>query len=485
MSEGKKSLFYVKTKENGNWRIDAEQSKLPITPKEHHINYKAMMMIMTSGAIASWAFVTGSSIGVLVPTKYGVCAALFGCTIAIAVIGYMACVYARYGTDMSVIGRSTWGHRGVYVMIIGLGFTTTYGWGSLPMIMLGKSGATFANAIGLPDGPFTTWQLWSFVALGLGLWITYKGTAVIDKVSAIAAPIIVCLILFICFVLAKQFGFSTAWNSLPIGVSGDRGTMVHNYMLAVEVALGVGFSWPFLFSAYTKPATTENAAYTPTIIGSGIMWSLCCVAPCITAVLTGASDPVQALADMGGSYVVIWMIMLLFANFGSVMINPYFLSCSLSAMFPKLKWKYAVAIQAIYAVAIVFPVFYESFGNVICFAGMIEAPAGCIWALDYFVKKKINLRHCYAKGEARKKSAYWYTGGFNPAAWIGVAVGAAFGMWLSNPFTGAIKWMGLFDLFGAMIPASVVGCVVYYLIFRFYQVPRGIGMPDMYAPVEE
>ena len=77
MEKGKKTVYFVKTKNGERTRIDAEQSVLPLLPKERHLNYYAMLAIMTAGAIASWAFVTGSAIGVLVPVKYALCAALF------------------------------------------------------------------------------------------------------------------------------------------------------------------------------------------------------------------------------------------------------------------------------------------------------------------------------------------------------------------------------------------------------------------------
>lgn len=485
MEKGKKTVYFVKTKDGKRTRLDAEQSLLPLLPKEKHLTYYAMLAIMTAGAIASWAFVTGTAIGVLVPVKYGLAAAAFGCTVSFAIHAYSCVVYSRWGTDMSVIGRSVWGHRGIYLIILGVGFPATYGWGSLPIIMLGKSTSTLIDNLIGSAGLLTTWQFWSFIALFFGLVITYIGTTVIDKFTSFAAPVIVALIIFICYVLAKEYGFSNAFNALPQGVSSDRDTLVRNYMIAVEICLGVGFSWPYLFSAYTKPSLSESGAYTPSVFGSGICWALCCVAPAITAALTGLSDPVEALANVGSQYVVVWMIMLAFANSTSVMVNPYFLACSLTAMFPKIKWKTAVAVQLIYAVAIIFPIFYTKFGTVIAFIGMVEAPAGCIWALDYYLKRKINLRHCYGSLEDKKKSAYWYFNGFNLAAWIGLICGSATGIFLYNPWTAEIALPNLFDLMGGMIPASIVGTLVYYLIDRFYQQPRKIGVVEMHKSINE
>lgn len=485
MEKGKKTVYFVKTKDGARTRVDAEQSVLPLLPKERHLNYYAMLAIMTAGAIASWAFVTGGAIGVLVPLKYGICAALFGCTVAYAFHAYGCIVYARWGTDMSVVGRSTWGHRGIYVLIIGLGFTSTYGWGSMPIIMLGKSSSEVFTRLTGASGFFTKWQLWAVVALFIGLWITYVGTTVIDKITKVCAPLIVVLILFICIVLAKNYGLVESFTAMPPGVSEDRASLLRNYMIATEICLGVGFSWPFYISAYCKPAISENASYTPGVIGCGICWALCCIAPAITSALTGNSDPVAALAAIGGPFVMVWMIMLAFANFTSVMVNPYFLSCALSAMFPKLKWKHAVSIQAIYLVAIFLPIFYEQFGKCISFIGIFEATAGCIWALDYFLRKKFNLRHCYGTKEEKKKSAYWYFHGFNMASWIGLVAGGTFGLLTYNPWTGAISAPALFDLLGAMIPASIVGCIVYYVIFRFVQVPKRTGLPEMHMTVAE
>lgn len=438
-----------------------------------------MLAIMTAGAIASWAFVTGGSIGVLVPVKYGICAAFFGCVVAFAIHGYVCCVYTRWGTDMSVVGRSVWGHRGIYLLILGVGFPATYGWGSMPMIMLGRSAATVASDAGAPD-ILGTWQVWSFLALGVGLLITYYGTTVIDKIAMIATPIIIILIVFICIVLLREYGLSESLNTSP----GDIPVTRHNYMLAVEVALGVGFSWPFLLSAYTKPSLSENASYTPSVIGSGVAWAICCIAPMVTSCMVDTSDPVKALASIGGGFATAWLVMLAFANFSSVMVNPYFLSCSLSAMFPKMKWRTCVLIQLIYGVAIVFPIFYDKFGTVISFIGMVEAPAGCIWALDFFLNKKINLRHCYATGDKRKESAYWYWHGFNIPAWVGLITGTLFGCWHYNPWTASIRFENLFDILGGMLPAAIIGSAVYFILWFVLQKDWRSKL-DMRMSVEE
>ena len=116
------------------------------------------------------------------PVKYGICALLRACVIAYGIHEYMAVIYTRWGTDASVIGRSVWGHRGIYVLILGIGFPATIRLGSMPMIMLGRSAATVADTAGAP-GILGQWQLWSFAALAIGLLITYYGTTVIDKIS--------------------------------------------------------------------------------------------------------------------------------------------------------------------------------------------------------------------------------------------------------------------------------------------------------------
>lgn len=473
MERGKKTIYMVKVPGKGVERIDPEQSKLPIVPREHHLTFYAMMAIMTAGAIASWAFVTGTSIGVLIPANYGFCAALCGCTLPFAGLCVAAFTYNRYGTDMSVQGRSVWGHRGVFVMIIGLGFTSTYGWGSLPIIMLGRSTSYIMRNNGI-DGFISSWQIWSIAALAIGLLITYRGTTVIDKLSSVTAPIVVALIIFICFVLAKDYGFVASFTTVPEGVSPDRATLLHNYMLSFEIACGVGYSWPFLLSAYTKPSMSENGAFTPSTFGSGVCWALCCIAPMITASMSGEADPVEALGRIGGGYAVIWMVMLIFANFSSCMVNPYFLSVSAHAMFPKLKWRSCVLIQCLYLVAILFPVFYDSFGAVISFIGMIEAPACIIWALDFLAFKRQNLRHCYAKGVAnQKKSAYWYVAGFNPVTWGSIAVGATIGFIQYNPYSGAIRNQALFDVLGAMTMAAMIAVAVWLICyFAFYKKQR-------------
>ena len=104
-------------------------------------------------------------------------------------------------------------------------------------------------------------------------------------------------------------------------------------MVAVEVALGVGVSWIFLLSAVHEVRSVKTHHIHLLYWVTAFAWAICCIAPMITSCMVDLSDPVEALAAIGGGYVIVWLVMLAFANFSSVMVNPYFLSCNLQSMF--------------------------------------------------------------------------------------------------------------------------------------------------------
>ncbi|NLG05748.1 MAG: hypothetical protein GX567_18275 [Clostridia bacterium] len=485
MNRLKRTEYKVHFKNGQNHLINPEQGPLALLPEERHMSFYAMMALMSAGAIASWAFVTGNAVGVLIPVKYAICACLYGCTVSFAIHAYMVIQYNRWGACMTVIGRKTWGHIGIYIVILGIGYPATYGWGSMPIIMLGRSGATLVEDWGA-SGLGADWRVWSIIALIIGLFITYKGLKVIDKITKIAAPLVILIIISVIIVLAKDYGLSEVWNGMPKGVSDDPITLKHNYMIAVEIALGVGFSWPFGLAAWVKSSKTEHGAYSPSVYGSGVCWALCAVAPAMTATLSGLDDPVEALHSIAGPFAILWLIMLFFANVSSVMVNPTNLAIPLTSLFPKLGWRNAVIIQGLFIIAILWPVYYDAFGVAISFMGMAEAPIGAVWAVDCFINGKINLRHCYAKNaEERRNSAYWYFHGIRISAFAGWFGGMFFGLWMYNPYSGAIAVQGFFDLFGAMFPAAIVGVLIYLLVFYLYEKPRQISYVDMFQTIKE
>jgi purine-cytosine permease-like protein len=322
--------------------------------------------------------------------------------------------------------------------------------------------------------------LWALITFFLGLLIGYRGTALMDRLFRIATPIMLILIAMVTYVILKDYGFANtfaAWPAVPAVEDPLTG-----FIIATEIAIGVGFSWPFFLGAFAKPGLKEKSSFNATFIGYGVVWALAMLPAIATSTLSGAGDPVEALFQIGGAWAGVWLIMLLMANMSSVVANPYWIAMGFVSMFPKLKWKAAVLINLVVVIAIVNQSIYTSFGTFAAIAAAMYGPSGCVWVTDILLRKStFNLYHAY---DTTKRSVYYYWGGVNWLAIASVLIGFASVLLIWNPLTFMVHIPSLFGLVGASIPGSIIACIVYVLFFKLILEPKHIGViDDPYAPL--
>lgn len=124
-----------------------------------------------------------------------------------------------------------------------------------------------------------------------------------------------------------------------------------------------------------------------TVLGYGIAPVLTMIPGILGAAVTGVSDPIDGFMEVGGpTFGVIFLMVVFVANFCSMVTNPYFQSCVLKTTFPKIKWGYAVAINAIIVPIVIFPAIYDNFAPVLSvfatFGGRIVLRLGYRFAAE-------------------------------------------------------------------------------------------------------
>jgi purine-cytosine permease-like protein len=116
-------------------------------------------------------------------------------------------------------------------------------------------------------------------------------------------------------------------------------------------------------------------------------------------------------------------------------------------------WKPVLAIGIVTVVGALYEGILNQFQNFLLIIGALFIPVFAIMLADYWIVK----RGRYNASEMLKSrgGAYWYTGGYNVAAWIAYLVGAGL----------AIYWTQISPLsFGATIPTFILTFVLYLLV---------------------
>lgn len=457
-------------------REEIARSKLPALPEERILSCFDHTMVQVAWSVATWLFVTGAWTGMATPVPLAIIAALFGCTVPLVLHSFFGVFFARWGFDQAIGARATFGPLGTKIAILALGIPVYWGWASIPAVMFGRAANQILTLLG-GSGFICSTVLWSLVCLVIGLYITYKGAVWVKWIFRIASPAMIVLIAIISWVIIREYGLAHILSVKPEGFHDDP---LLNFMNAVEINVGLGFSWVFNFAVFTRLCKSESAAYYGTFLGWGILWAVLCIPAILAAAVAGASDPVEVLVTIGGGWALLYLILLAMANPSSQVCQAYWISLTLRTMFPRLKWLYAVLLNVAILVLILIPAAYDSYGKFITLVAALYGSLGSVWILDIILRKfNVNMKDVY--DEART-SAYYYWKGINFWPFICTAVGTAVSLLIYNPLTGKVLVPGIFKCLGASIPGALVAMAVYYIVAKVVLMPRGIGYPVIPEP---
>ena len=457
-------IFQVKTKDGAVHTIDPEKSELPVLPDERHLGFAKMSIIQAAASITPSSLSSGFAIGLLVSPMWGIVAILFGVAGMSIFTLLNTLLFAKYGTEQVFLGKPFFGEKGVKFSVAIIGNVMIWGWQCIPVIMIGRITRKLLNCAGY-DGPLANATLWGLVFMAITLYICYRGTYLMSKIYNITIPLMLIMLLIITIVTLNKYGVSeTMFATTFSGMSRS------DYIMAAECGLGYGFSWCYVFGSYAKVGKTENASFNGTVLGYGIAPVLTMIPGILGAAVTGVSDPIDGFMEVGGpTFGVIFLMVVFVANFCSMVTNPYFQSCVLKTTFPKIKWGYAVAINAIIVPIVIFPAIYDNFAPVLSVFATFGGVLSCVWVTDSLQRKfHVDL---YGTFHPECKT-YYYQGGWNVCAWIAIVVGIAVSFAIKNPVTGTMYQQSVYDLFGQSIPGALIGSILYLVLYRAFIAPK-------------
>lgn len=454
-------------------RAEVYRSKLPALPGDRVFSGLDHTFTTTAWSIATWLFVMGAWQGFAAPLHLAIIATLFGCTVPLLGQSLLGKYFARWGVDVAYGARATFGPRGTKLIVGLFGIIPAWCWISIPAIMFGKAVNIILGARGI-TGFITNEFLWAVLCMALGLFITYKGPIWVKWSVRFATPVMLILIVIITWRMLTEWGLS---NILAIRPEGLNPNPYISFIIAIEMAIGLGVSWLFQFACYGRICKSESGAFYGTFIGWGILWAVLAIPAMFVALVVGAEDIIQGLVLIGGGWVLLYLGLLVIANPSSLATNGYLIALTLRNFFPKVPWWATVGVSMIVLALVASEWAYNQFATFVIALATVLLSFAAVWVLDVLLRRfNVDIKELY---DETSKGAYWYYGGINWWVLLAVAIGATISFLIWNPLTQTIHIEGIFRVLGGSIPGAAVAAVAYYIFYRLFLLPNKKGIPPI------
>lgn len=454
-------------------------SELPTFARERIWGFWSFTSVNIGLAIATWAFLTGGTIAVFVGVKEAIAASIIGNLLGVALVSAGTCLPAqKYGVEQFTMLRTVFGATGCRILAIVLFVPAAAGWNAILAIMCGRALANVLNATAgtnlKPDG---------LPVIGISLliiataWVLLvKGPVSIEWVNKFVAPLLALITVVMLTIIFIDHPWSQLTAIKPLEPFGDPDL---DWMIAVELSLGTGFSWWTIMGNLTRLTTTPRAALWPNMIGIFGASVLASTVGTAAALALGDSDPTVWMIPLGG--VLLGVMALLFiaaANITSMVSQSYAGALAIrragGSKLGAIPWWLFTLILFIPSMILSFwpSAIYDNFFKFLAWVSLVLAPLAAVYFTDYFLLRhqRLNVRDIYLP---EGQSLYSFWAGINPVAFLAVISGAVTYFFILNPLT--FKAAGIFQHTTASIPAFVVTAVIYYVLTSLIVIPLGKG----------
>lgn len=454
-------------------------NELPVLRSERIWSFWDFTAVNVGLAIATWAFLGGGAIAIFVGARAGIAAILIGNAIAVSLMALATCVPSgKYGLEQYTALRSIFGMAGTRLLVFVLFPPLVLGWNAILAIMFGRATANVSNAIfGTqldPNGVLVI--AFAIVSLVFSWVILARGPVSIEWVNKIVAPglVVVAVGMLVLIFAGRSWGELLAAE--PLQPFGNR---TLDFMIAIEIALAGGFSPWTIMGNLARLTQTPRAAFWPNMIGIGAASSLATIVGLLAALALGSSDPTVWMVPLGGVALgVLALLFVAFANVTSMVAQTYSVALAFyragGDAAKRVRWMTMVgALFLLPAVGVLFPsVIYDNYFKFLAWVSLALAPLSGIYFVDFFFlrRRKLSIRDLFEPG-SRSRYAFW--GGFNPAPFVAVAVGALVYYLLLNPATYEQAYV--FRYLSASLPAFLAAGLLHALLTKLVVQPLGKG----------
>ncbi|MFJ2353500.1 purine-cytosine permease family protein [Glutamicibacter sp. NPDC087673] len=463
-----------------DYAIEAERGRAPLPPSKRLWGFWEYTWANAALAIATWGFLIGGSLSLVVGVKQGLLAIILGNLLGVLLVGLAVSISAgKYGTEQYTFMRSVFGHNGSRLIYIVAMIFLTVGWLVVLGIMFGRSIDSAISVVAQREPEPSGWHIYviTLLAIAITAFVVAKGPTSIKIFNTIVAPALFVVMGLMIYIFLKDSSVSEILNLPALSHPFDSNAI--NFMIAVEINIAAGFSWwPYLgnLSRITK---NERVAFWPNLIGIGAAASLGEAVGLIGAIKFGSADPTQWMTQTGGFWLSVTVLLFVaFANVTSMANILYTAVVGLRQMFDRIlkrfSWeKLVVGFCMVPAIILfVLPGLYDGFMVFLVWTAALYSALTGIMIVDYFILRRshVALYDLFVEGRA---SRYYFTGGFNIAAMAAFVVGAVVFTLTFNPYT--FEHSVWFRYTTASLLAAVVAGLMYWIASKLFILPRQLG----------
>ncbi len=458
---------------------DSGTSDLPTLASERIWGFWSFTSVNIGLAIATWAFLSGGTLAVFVGAETAIAASVIGNLIGVVLVSLTTCIpSAKYGLEQYTALRSVFGGAGSRALVLVLFPLAAAGWNAVLAIMFGRAVVNVSNsALGTDFGPAGGMVIAAALFAILASWLLLvKGPVSIEWVNKFVAPALVVMTVVMLGAIFTEHSWADLLAAEPLAPVGDPGL---DWMMALELSLGVGFSWWTIMGNLARLTTTQRTAFWPNMLGLFLASVVAGVVGSFAALVLGDADPTVWMVPLGGAVLgVIALVFVAFANVTSMVGQTYSGSLAIrragGTPARRLPWPVLAGLLFAPAALVVFwpAAIYDNYFKFLAWVSLILAPLCAVYFVDFFLLRKRTL-HVRAMYEPEGVSRYSFWRGVNPVAFLAVAAGAVTYYLLLNPLT--FESASVFRYTTATLPAFLVTGAVHYLLTRLVVVPAGKG----------
>lgn len=457
-------------------RDTADESNWPLRKSERTWGRLELGIVLLVAACATWCYIIGEYVGYYLDLKQGFATMTAGSMIGMLLVTLAVVPAAtRYGIDSIVSARPQFGSRG-WILTVFLLYTSIIGWNSLLLIFFGKSVLQLLLTVGAvgEGSEATVMTVSTILACALVYGVLMGGASGIARVSNVLFFFIIGVGAWMVYLLLTNDGIDLA-AAVPAYAAEDA---QWNYVTGIEIGIVSLLSWWPYIGAMVRVAPNAGTAAMPAMVGMGLPVPLLSVIGLAAILALETSDPSAWMVQLGGSvYGAIALVFVIAANLGTAIIGVYATAVGLKSIpgIGKLSWRITLllALVPVAVIGVLVPdFFFNNFGTFLAFIGVFFAPLCAIQIVDFLLLRgqRLDVRALY---DPSPGAAYYYWGGFNPAAILGMAAGFAAYVYLLDPLTYVSR--SPYETLTASLPAAAAGGLVYLIATLAIVKPAGKG----------
>lgn len=455
--------------------VAADQSAWPLLRGERTWSSLQLLITLVTAGAATWCYIIGEYIGYYLDFRHGVVALVAGCLIGMAVVVVSSLpICIRFGIDSIAATRPQFGVRG-WVLPSAMQFISILGWNSLLVIFFGKSAVQFLVAIHVVSDAAQVYLIpaTTLLACGLVYLILLRGAGGVDRIAKILVAHVFVGLWMLYIIMSRRW--DALVSAVPTYASSDH---IWNMTTGIEIGISTSLSWWPYLGAMIRMTSSGRKASVPSILGLGMSVAVLSIIGVAGILVLQVSDPAKWLRVVGGpTYAVIALGFVTAANLGTTVTGIYCSAIGMRHFKPleNIRWSFLLLlmIAPVAIVGVFLPnLFFNNFGTFLAFIGVTFSPLCGIQITDYYALRRRNVS-IQAIFSNSSQGAYWFWGGFNPAAFLAMLAGVLTYTYLLNPITYVSHFP--YQYISASIPTLCMAGFVYWLLSILFVKPAGRG----------